>query len=172
MHGNTSVYTITGRDNMIDSTMGWDYNSLVESIPMPVLPSDIFPNQGNRNNSNSNRGSGSSGIRNSASSPSTMLPSWDFNNPWLDGDYPFEQFEPPGVIQPVPQEPITQSESQASAQTPVNTQNVNNAEEEFFHIITDEPVRDSGSGELITHNILSDDVGYGLEIPSYNPLSD
>jgi penicillin-binding protein 1A len=151
MHGNTSLFSTTALSTMRDDVLGWDNNDLIRSLPMLSLPPDILP-QGtqNQNNSSGNRGSGSSNNRNQPI-PTTMLPLWDFSNPWLDGDNLFEPLYPPGNIQPnlpeIPIEPGVRTEP-VTPSTPQNT----NAPE--------------------TIQVITDDVGYGLEIPSYNPLSD
>jgi penicillin-binding protein 1A len=171
IHGNTS-FTTTAINTMRDDVFWLDNNSLYGSLPMPILPTDIIPNsqgtqnQNNRNNNNNNRGS-SSNNRN----PSAVLPLWDFNNPWLDDD-PFDYLDLPGNININPPDLIPDGQVRIEPLTPVQTQNMNNSETEFFHVIADDPVNDSGNSGLITHNIINDDVGYGLEIPSYNPLSD
>jgi penicillin-binding protein 1A len=179
IHGNTSLFSTTAFGTMRDDTLGLDHNALVGSLPMPSLSADFLlnppQNQSNRNSNTNNRGSASNN-RNTPSIPATMLPLWDFNNPWLDGDDFFEPLDLPGNVQSVyiPPNVLVEPETQARTEptTPAPPQNTNTAETEFFRVIADDPVLDSENGELITHNILSDDVGYGLEIPSYNPLSD
>jgi penicillin-binding protein 1A len=147
IHGNTSLFSSTALGTMRDDTLWLDQNSLIGSLPMPSLPEDLFPssqgtqNQNNRNTSNNNRGS-TSNNRNTPSSPATMLPLWDFSNPWTDNEDPFWQLDLPNIQLSPPEAPVESG-------NPTRT----------------EPT-------LQTSSIINDDVGFGLEVPSYDPLSD
>jgi hypothetical protein len=134
---------------MRDDVLGWDNNSLIRSLTMPSLSEDFLPPGTNQNDRNNNSGSSSSNNRN-PSTPADMLPLWDFTNPWLDGNDFFEPLYPPGnILNPpeIPNEPGGQARTE-----PVTPPTINSG--------------------LITHSIINDVVGYGLEMPSYNPLSD
>jgi penicillin-binding protein 1A len=188
IHGSGSWSSTTAFHTMRDDTFGLDHASLLGSLTMPSLPTDMFPdppasqnNNRNRNNANNrnntnNRNVPSSNRNTPAITPN--IPTWGFNNPFLDGDddmgytlpgqapseyVPSDYFPYDSFIEPMSQtapEPIPNSLVVESVKI--------EAEPEYPRDI----VRDTADGDNIAHNTPDIDVGYGLEIPSYNPLLD
>jgi penicillin-binding protein 1A len=155
-HGSGSGSTIAIR-TMRTSTLGMDDNVLLGSLTMPSLPTDLFPdlpstrNQNNRNNSANNRRNSQSG-RNSTSNQSTSPLSWYFNNPHLDGDDDAGELRgnvPPAGISAEPESRNTAFENTETGR---------------------ESQQDRAGINSVTHNASEEVSGYGLEMPSYNPL--
>jgi penicillin-binding protein 1A len=167
LHGNT----IIAIDNMRSNTFGLDDPSLISSLPMPSLSSDLFPdlaaprNQNNRNNNNNRRNNQNN--RNPPRGSQNQI-SWDFNNPHLDGDDP----NPSSSFNGTPQSFSNEFLEEHSENTPgnLNTGATNNAGPNNT-VIPNTPVFES-----VTQNVpavpANEAPGGGLEAPSYNPLMD
>jgi penicillin-binding protein 1A len=154
-HGNNST-TVASIDNMRRTT--WLDDPLINDLPMPNLLPDMFPdlssprNQNNRNNRSNNNNSNNNNNRRSNQNTrpgqgSQNQPSWDLNNPFLDGDDP----NPPSSIN-TPQ----------SFTNEIPENNTANSNTSLF--------------ESVTQNVppapVTETPGSGLETPSYNPLLD
>jgi penicillin-binding protein 1A len=170
-HGTSSVVVI---DNMRGDTIGLDGSTLISTLPMPTWPADLFPdipaprtqnNRNNRNTTNNNRGN-SQNSRNSNQGSQNPI-SWDFNNPFLDGD---DKSPPsstnnstPGFSNEIPEEPEYTTGNLNTSSTE-NTRPQNSAN-------TNTPVYES-----VTQSVPSvpanEASGTGLETPAYNPLLD
>jgi penicillin-binding protein 1A len=150
MHGNSSWSSTTAFNTMRGNTLGMDDNTLLSSLTMPSLPTDLFPdtaasrNQNNRNTRNNNRTVNANNRRNTQPNRNSVTAqnplSWSFNNPLLDGD------DNTGIA---PNGIAPNSERMMENQYPAVREN------------TETPTE-----------LQNEDIYYEMDIPSYNPLLD
>jgi penicillin-binding protein 1A len=156
LHGNNSS-TVATINNMRGNTLGIDDTTLLSSLSMPTWPADLFPDlpaPRNPNNRNNNTTTTNNNRRNNQNNRNpgrgTNPVSWDFNNPYLDGDDP----NPPSSFNSIPQGFSNELSGEHSENTGPNTANT--------------PVSES-----VTQPVpANESSGNALETPSYNPLLD
>jgi penicillin-binding protein 1A len=150
VHGGSSWSSVTALNTMRSDTLGMDDNVLLGSLTMPSLPTDLFPDlppargQNNRNNSASRN----SVNRNSAATNRrNSQPNRNSNS------------------NPPVQNPLLWyfNNPLLDGDLDTDTLPVGNSPE---------PQYDTSSDDVMTHNVPDEDSGYGLEMPSYNPLLD
>jgi penicillin-binding protein 1A len=176
IHGGMSGSSTIALNNMRGNTLGMDDNVLLGSLTMPSLPTDLFPdlpparNQNNRNNRNStvNNRRNSQPNRNSASNPSAQNSlSWYFNNPLLDGD------DDAGALPADnPPQPGSPEEYSGYTRENLNAAHIENTETKPNPNSNSNSRYGTSDTDVIKHNAPDEDSGYGLEMPSYNPLLD
>jgi len=154
IHGNSSWSSTTALNTMRGNALGMDDTTLLSSLTMPTLPTDLFPetpaprNQNNRNVRSNNRNTTNRRNNQPNSNPNSTTRSqdplsWTFNNPLLDGDE--DVIVPYGIAPELEQIP--------EIQYPAVMEN------------TDIPVE-------VKNELQNEDVYDELDIPSYNPLLD
>ena len=151
LHGRSSTIAI---DTMRGGTLGMDDSVLLGSLTMPTLPPEFEPPAGtnrNRNTTNRNTGRGNQSGRNTT--PSSPI-SWVFNNPLLDGD------SDTGAA-PRPESQITNPDLYEDPAA-VSTENTR----------TETGLPQSTVNDSAVPTVPDGDPGFGLEMPSYNPLLD
>jgi penicillin-binding protein 1A len=165
IHGGATGLATTALNTMRKDTLGMDDNILIGSLKMPSLSSDLFPDlpsarsQNNRNNNANNRRNSQPNRNTNSRPPVQNSLSWYFNNPLLDGD--IDTGTLPADSSP---ESVSPQEYSGYIRENPNAASIEN---------TGRNRQNGTSGaNTMTHNAQEEDSGYGLEIPSYNPLLD
>jgi penicillin-binding protein 1A len=148
IHGNAS-FTRTAINTIRPGFISLENNDLLNTLSMPTLPADLFPElfdtRPNQNNRNANSRQPNRNTRAAPQSGQTGANlSWSFNNsnPLLD----------PPIEEPIPPDYFLNSDSDASIYE-------QSAAGEIIY-----PYEQPGGGEA------PGDSDYGLELPAYNPL--
>ncbi|MDR0457109.1 MAG: PBP1A family penicillin-binding protein [Treponema sp.] len=153
IHGGSSWSTTTALNTMRSNTLGMNDNVLLGSLTMPSLPTDLFPDTSSRNQNNRNNSRNNTANRNTAANRRNNQSNRNANsnppvqNPlsWYFNNGDVDTGQPPDT-----------SENQNTA--------IENTETNLHYGIS--------NTDITTHNEPGEDSGYGLEIPSYNPLLD
>ena len=160
-HGRSSTIVIT---TMRENTMGLDDSVFLNSLSMPTLPPDFespaTQNPGNQNrnrntrttNTRTNNRGNSQSNRNTPNAASSPPLQWTWNNPLLDGDSDWTAPESENLST----RPETFYEDPAAAE---------NAEGET-------KLPQAATDDSASTTVPGSDPGFGLEMPSYNPLLD